>query len=145
MRTSYGIVGGLGLLLAAAWPAQTWAQDPSKDPPNPKPDGQARLDPVALFRILDANGDGRVSKEEMDEFFRLADTNRDNSVSDQELRQVLRSGGARTNQFQRFPAAQPAPGDLAPDFELRDLKGQTVRLSDLLKTKPVVIEFGSFT
>ena len=107
--------------------------------------GQPSLDPVALFRVLDANGDARVSKEEMDRFFKLADGNQDDSVSDEELRQVLRSGGARTGQFQRFPSAKPAPGELAPDFELRDLKGNTVRLSELLQTKPVVIEFGSFT
>jgi len=145
MCSLYSSGTALALLLAAAWPAQSWGQERTKDPPSAKPDEQPRLDPVALFRILDANGDGRVSKEEWDDFFRLADGNKDNSLSDEELRQVLRSGGARTGQFQRFPAAKPAPGDLAPDFELRDLKGNPVRLSELLKTKPVVIEFGSFT
>ncbi len=44
-----------------------------------------------------------------------------------------------------FTSARPTPGQLAPDFELRDLKGVKVSLAELLKTKPVVLEFGSFT
>jgi peroxiredoxin len=32
------------------------------------------------------------------------------------------------------------PGELAPDFELRDLDGNTVRLSDF-RGKPVVLAF----
>lgn len=44
----------------------------------------------------------------------------------------------------RFDAHAPRPGDLAPDFELRDVNGENpVRLSDLLK--PVALIFGSFT
>ena len=37
-------------------------------------------------------------------------------------------------------AAPPKPGDPAPDFELRDLEGKAVRLSDL-RGKPVVLHF----
>jgi hypothetical protein len=36
-------------------------------------------------------------------------------------------------------------GDLAVDFTLKDLKGQAHTLSELLKTKPVVLFLGSFT
>jgi hypothetical protein len=38
-----------------------------------------------------------------------------------------------------------APGDRAVDFALRDLSGHTVRLSDLLATRPVLLIIGSFT
>lgn len=40
----------------------------------------------------------------------------------------------------------PKAGDLAPDFELSDTKGENpVRLSQLCKEKPVALVFGSFT
>lgn len=32
------------------------------------------------------------------------------------------------------------PGELAPDFELRDVKGNSIRLSDF-RGKPVVLSF----
>ena len=40
----------------------------------------------------------------------------------------------------------PKAGDVAPDFELRDLGGESpVRLSDFRGCKPVALVFGSFT
>lgn len=36
-------------------------------------------------------------------------------------------------------------GDAAPAIELKDLDGNEVKLADLAKDKPVVIEFGAFT
>jgi hypothetical protein len=46
----------------------------------------------------------------------------------------------------QYDALAPRPGDLAPDFELRDVKGDTAfRLSDFQGRKPVVLIFGSFT
>jgi peroxiredoxin len=40
----------------------------------------------------------------------------------------------------------PKLGDIAPDFELKDSKGQNaIRLSDFRGKKPVVLVFGSFT
>jgi len=45
-----------------------------------------------------------------------------------------------------FDARAPKVGDLAPDFELRDIRGENpVRLSDLCGQKPVALIFGSFT
>ena len=47
---------------------------------------------------------------------------------------------------QKFDAAAPRQGDVAPDFELSDVHGEnTVRLSDFRSAKPVVLVFGSFT
>ena len=44
-----------------------------------------------------------------------------------------------------FASIAPKIGDPAPGFELRDLDGATVRLSDATARGPVVIVFGSFT
>ena len=43
------------------------------------------------------------------------------------------------------PAVPLRPGDMAPDFALRDLDGKQVRLSDYRGHMPVVIEFGSIS
>jgi len=46
----------------------------------------------------------------------------------------------------KFDARAPKVGDVAPDFELRDVKGENpVRLSDFRGRKPVALIFGSFT
>ena len=45
-----------------------------------------------------------------------------------------------------FDSLAPRPGDVAPNFELRDANGENpVRLSDFRRRKPVVLNFGSFT
>ena len=47
---------------------------------------------------------------------------------------------------ERFDALAPKPGDIAPDFELRDVDGENpVRLSDFQGRRPVALIFGSFT
>lgn len=46
----------------------------------------------------------------------------------------------------RYDAHAPKVGDVAPDFELRDVNGENpVRLSDFHGRKPVALIFGSFT
>ena len=46
----------------------------------------------------------------------------------------------------RFDSLAPKAGDVAPDFELRDVNGENpVRLSDYRGRKPVALIFGSFT
>jgi peroxiredoxin len=46
----------------------------------------------------------------------------------------------------KYDALAPKPGDVAPDFELRDVNGENpIRLSDFRGQKPVVLVFGSFT
>src|SRR5713226_6895849 len=44
----------------------------------------------------------------------------------------------------RWLAEGPRAGEIAPDFELTDLDGTTVRLAEL-RGRPVVIEFGSYS
>jgi peroxiredoxin len=47
---------------------------------------------------------------------------------------------------QKFDATAPKVGDVAPDFELRDVDGENpVRLSDFKGKLPVALVFGSFT
>jgi peroxiredoxin len=46
----------------------------------------------------------------------------------------------------KYDAQAPKAGDVAPDFELRDVGGENpVRLSDFRGRKPVALIFGSFT
>lgn len=46
----------------------------------------------------------------------------------------------------RYEPLAPKVGDVAPDFELRDVNGENaVRLSDFRGKKPVALVFGSFT
>ena len=46
----------------------------------------------------------------------------------------------------RYGPLAPKVGDMAPDFELRDVNGESaVRLSDFRGKKPVALVFGSFT
>jgi len=48
--------------------------------------------------------------------------------------------------YRDLMAAKVAEGDLAPDFELPSLDGDTtVRLSSLLRERPVALIFGSYT
>ena len=48
--------------------------------------------------------------------------------------------------YRNLMTAKVAVGDLAPDFELPRLDGDsTVRLSSLVEDRPVVLVFGSYT
>ncbi len=47
---------------------------------------------------------------------------------------------------ERYDPLAPKAGDLAPDFELRDVNGENpVRLSGFRGQRPVALVFGSFT
>jgi cytochrome oxidase Cu insertion factor (SCO1/SenC/PrrC family) len=55
-----------------------------------------------------------------------------------------RSAGAQSNTASQTPSTPQTHlkvGDRAPDFELRDTEGQTVRLSDFRGKKNVVLAF----
>lgn len=58
---------------------------------------------------------------------------------------IKKRGDARRWQ-KKYDAQAPRIGDLAPDFELYDVHGETaVRLSQLVGPKPIALIFGSFT
>jgi hypothetical protein len=54
-------------------------------------------------------------------------------------------GGPFTKQNFAYVHTSMAPGELAVDFELEDVEGNSYRLSELLLTKPVLLVLGSFT
>src|SRR5262245_57646383 len=51
----------------------------------------------------------------------------------------------RTYNDMRYPLAKPAVGEPVPDFVLRDLEGNEVRLKDQIGRVPIVLEIGAFT
>jgi hypothetical protein len=58
---------------------------------------------------------------------------------------LVREGILRYNKYDRRVRGTLKPGDVAPDLALAAYGGETVRLSDLWKDKPVVLVFGSCT
>ena len=47
---------------------------------------------------------------------------------------------------ERHDPHAPRAGDMAPDFELRDVNGENpIRLSNIQSQRPVALVFGSFT
>lgn len=65
-----------------------------------------------------------------------------NSESTYKYRRIL--GTSKTEERARWLADGPRMGEIAPDFELTDLDGTTVRLRHL-RGRPVVIGFGSYS
>jgi peroxiredoxin len=93
-----------------SWGDQTWEEMmigfyvevfPKDQVPERSSGGFGRLDPDAVFKSLDANGDGKLSKEELPgriaDRFALADGDGDGAVSKEELTRLLRlfSGGGQ--------------------------------------------------
>ncbi len=99
--------------------------------------------PERFFRRLDADGDGIVDKKEFESGRRGMRRKADERQTRGRGKDSARS--SRMKRYEVFPTQNPAPGDKAPEIELRDLNGKLVTLSDLLKTKPVLIETGSYT
>jgi len=52
---------------------------------------------------------------------------------------------AQSGRFDNFPDAKPTAGEVAPDFTLMTLEGETFNLHEVALDKPIVLEFGSFT
>jgi len=60
--------------------------------------------------------------------------------------ETLKTRKEATTWQKKYDLHAPRAGDLAPDFELRDVNGENpVRLSDFQDNKPVALIFGSFT
>lgn len=59
---------------------------------------------------------------------------------------TIRSGRDSIKWHRKYGHQAPKRGELATNFELRDVSGANpVRLSDFRGKKPVVLVFGSFT
>ena len=62
------------------------------------------------------------------------------------MAKTSKNGGEAHAWQDRHDPLAPKPGDMAPDFELRDANGENpVRLSDFRGRKPVALVFGSYT
>ncbi|MFC1908800.1 hypothetical protein ACFLXD_02905 [Chloroflexota bacterium] len=61
------------------------------------------------------------------------------------LSDALTRNCTRTRTSGGFNSIGLAEGEIAVDFTLKDIQGNTVSLAGLLSTKPVVMIFGSFT
>ena len=103
--------------------------------------------PEKFFSRLDKNSDGTITEEELTFGRSGKGRGKGKGKSGEKLTDVIgnESMSKRMAKYTAFPEAKPAPGDMAPLFELKDINGKTVSLAELLKTKPVIIETGSCT
>lgn len=125
----------------------------------PQRDGGA---PDVLFRLLDADKDGKLTKDELQNATRLLeklDRNKDGMIDRDELRGFLQKGGPKGEGKGGRPGEVITPaakgerkkdtlkvGDAAPDFTLPDLTGtKEVTLSSFRGRRPVVLIFASYT
>jgi hypothetical protein len=122
---------------------------------------QARMADMVFYK-LDADSNGRISKDEIAEFFAHADRDKLDFLTPEDVKVALDDPEMRKPARQEQPPAAemlrmfltgqlgtfeagPNYGDAAPDFTLPTLDGkETVTLSSR-RGKPVVLIFGSFT
>lgn len=124
-----------------------------------------------VFRMLDRDGNGKLTKEELSAFFDRADSGELGFLSLSDVKNAfdpkkpapVKPGSAETRKpptgptketlirglfAQEIGSLQPGPavGEPAKDFTLKTADGkQDVTLSKLIGPKPVVLVFGNFT
>jgi hypothetical protein len=115
-----------------------------------------------LFRRMDLSGDGKLTREELDEFFKQVAGGKDHATADDLRRAMIPRGpaGFGPGDGPSVPVLVrglfageigsmgegPKVGAAAPDFILKPVTGgEPVRLSRLIGPKPVVLIFGNFT
>jgi hypothetical protein len=115
-----------------------------------------------VFARLDRNGNGKVTREELDTFFQATDRDGQGFLSLSDLQEAFAppltpppgSGGPSKATLVRglfrgeLGSLEPGPklGEPAPDFTLKTHDGHDlVRLSEHRAGKPLVLIFGSFT
>jgi hypothetical protein len=120
---------------------------------------------ATLFLRSDRDGNGKVTRDELDAFFKQCDSGGQGFLSLADLENAFvvppprpRPAGARSGPSketlirglfrQEIGSLQPGPalGDSVPDFTLKTNDGKDeVTLSKLIGPKPVVLVFGNFT
>jgi thiol-disulfide isomerase/thioredoxin len=118
-----------------------------------------------LFVMADRDGNGKLTRQEFDQFFEKSDSGGSGFLSLGDLQEALPmptrsrsgSGGSEGPSIvtllkglarQEIGSLQPGPrvGEVAPDFTLKTIDGkQEITLSKLVGPKPVVLVFGNFT
>ena len=115
-----------------------------------------------MFRRFDTSGDGRLTREELDEVFKRLAGGKDHFTADDFRRAMIPRGpaGFAPGDGPTVPVLVkglyageigsiqegPKVGALAPDFTLKSVDGkETVQLSKETGTRPVVLVFGNFT
>ena len=118
-----------------------------------------------VFMLADADGNGKVTREEMSAFFKATDNGGEGFLSLSDLQEAFAPPPARPSGAagsgrptkamlvrglfrQEIGSLQPGPkvDESAPDFTLKTNDGKAeITLSRLLGPKPVVLVFGSFT
>jgi thiol-disulfide isomerase/thioredoxin len=110
-----------------------------------------------IFRRMNAKGDGKLTREDLDEFFKRVSKGKDHITSDDLRAALLFAGPAddpsvpvlvRALYASELGSLQDGPhlDEAAPDFTLKSPDGkQTIQLSKLMGPKPVVLVFGNFT
>ena len=126
-----------------------------------------KLDAAALLKLLDADKDGSVSKEEIEKFFRKNDSDDDGKLDEDELKVAIASQADREVVEVEGPSvvegqkAGIGVGYYAPDFELQPIEPyaclqrwlggddegieKRITLSQLVGEQPVLLLFGSYT
>jgi peroxiredoxin len=114
-----------------------------------------------MFRRIESGGDGNLTKEEWQVFFEKV-AGKDDFFRFEQLRDALIPPGngflpgdepGKETLIQGLMSGEigslqegPSVNDAAPDFELKPLDGgASVRLSDRVGRRPVVLVFGNFT
>jgi thiol-disulfide isomerase/thioredoxin len=115
-----------------------------------------------VFGRIDRDGNGKVTREEIEAFFEAADEGAQGFLSLADLQEAFAppssapAGSGRPSKASlvrglfrhEIGSLEPGPklGDSAPDFTLKPPGGKTeVTLSKLIGPKPVVLVFGNFT
>jgi thiol-disulfide isomerase/thioredoxin len=118
-----------------------------------------------LFYRADRDGNGKLTREELDDFFKSCDGDGQGFLSLSDLQEAFRTP-PRPAQEAKGPSgpskatlvrglfrqeigslqAGPTLGETAPDFTLKAVGGrEEITLSKLIGSKPVVLVFGNFT
>jgi alkylhydroperoxidase family enzyme len=121
-----------------------------------------------LFYMFDRDGNGKITREELEVWFNQLDTGKQDFLSLMDLEEAFRpatmmmmAGRSGTNRSgpsketlirglfrQEIGSLQPGPalGESAPDFTLKlNDSSNELTLSKLIGQKPVVLVFGNFT
>lgn len=115
-----------------------------------------------VFRRMDPSGNGKLTQAELDEFFQSIAKDKDHITADDLRRAMIPRGNAGFSPGDAPSTGVlvnglfageigsmgegPRPGEKAPNFVLKTPDGkETISLSSLTGTKPVVLIFGNFT